>query len=105
MNNKASKIHPCAKASWFSFAGVDKYNCMKFKKLFSLIIGEDNIAGGGTVFGPGSVNPGPDMQGDHIYSLGDARNAFGRSVISRRGIVKSKKRKRLNRRRSNRSAR
>lgn len=67
---------------------------MKFKNLYNKIIREDNLAGSGDVFGPGSISTEPDMQGDHIYNPGQARIATGRvSMISRKGKLKRKNKK------------
>ncbi len=67
---------------------------MNFRDMFNLIIGEDNTAGGGDVFGPGSVNTGQSMQGDNIYNPGDYRLATGRGVVSRRGAVGGRRKRR-----------
>jgi len=67
---------------------------MRFNSLYKSIIAEDNLAGDGSVFGPGSVSTGPDLQGDNIYNPGDHRLAKGLApVVSRLGAVSRKKRK------------
>lgn len=67
---------------------------MKFERLYSKIMKEENLAGSGDVFGPGSVNTGADRQGDHIYNPGDYRIAKGaRPLLSRIKKLRMKKRK------------
>lgn len=71
---------------------------MKFDDLVKKILNEDNLAGSGDVFGPGSVNTG-ELQGDHIYAPGDYRNVIGRfPLVSRAGAVKKKRKKRRKKR-------
>lgn len=62
---------------------------MKFNRLFNKIIKEDNTAGGGDVFGPGSVTT--ELPGE--YDPGAARLAYPMFMTTRNGLSKKRKRK------------
>lgn len=71
---------------------------MRFKDYFNRIIKEDNLAGSGDVFGPGSVLPANsvDKQGD-FYATGDYRIPKLLGVYSRSGKLGKKRRRRKSR--------
>ena len=61
-----------------------------FEKYFSQILQEDNITGGGGVWGGGDSIGQPTPFSSDFYAPGDARNIFGAGQASKK---KSKKRK------------
>jgi hypothetical protein len=65
-----------------------------FKKYLE-IIKEDNIAGGGGVFGDGpSFGHGGAVGNSDFYASGDSRIPYVLGYFSRKGKLKSKKKKR-----------
>lgn len=62
---------------------------MKFDLLYKKIVSEDNTAGGGEVFGPGSVST--SLPGS--YNDGDARLAGSFFILKRSPLSKKRKKR------------
>lgn len=67
-------------------------------KEYVQLIREDNVAGGGGVFGDGpSFGHGGAVGNSDFYASGDARIPFALGYFSRQGKLKKKKRKKKRR--------